>query len=87
MCGKVIVAASEDELKTLDLLHGGSQWNGNKGINKLLPYEVWKYDGDLMDDFVINNIGTMIHVINTPSTAATSSLAIGEYIANIYLQK
>jgi len=36
---------------------------------------------------VINNIGNMIHVINAPSPAATSSLAIGEYIANIYLEK
>ena len=44
-------------------------------------------DGSLVDDFVINNIGNMIHVINAPSPAATSSLAIGEYIANIYLEK
>ena len=43
-------------------------------------------DGSLVDDFVINNIGNMIHVINAPSPAATSSLAIGEYIANIYLE-
>ena len=41
-------------------------------------------DGQLVDDFVINNTGNMIHVINSPSPAATSSLAIGEYIANIY---
>ena len=44
-------------------------------------------DGGLVDDFVINKIGNMIHVINAPSPAATSSLAIGEYIANIYLEK
>jgi len=43
-------------------------------------------NGDIVDDFVINNIGNMIHVINAPSPAATSSLAIGEYIANIYLE-
>jgi len=42
--------------------------------------------GCLVDDFVINNIGNMIHVINSPSPAATSSLAIGEYIANICLE-
>ena len=29
-----------------------------------------------MDDFMINNIENMIHVINVPSTAVTSSLAI-----------
>ena len=34
-----------------------------------------------------NNIGNIIHVINAPSPAATSSLAIGDYIANIYLKK
>ena len=41
-------------------------------------------DGQLVDDFVINNTGNMIHVINSPSQAATSSLAIGESIAGIY---
>jgi len=41
-------------------------------------------DGGLLDDFVINDTGTMIHVINAPSPAATSSLAIGEHIADIY---
>jgi len=43
-------------------------------------------DGGLVDDFMINNNGSMIHIINAPSPAATSSLAIGEYIANIYLE-
>tara|TARA_Y100000816_G_scaffold226665_1_gene171700 strand:+ start:807 stop:1997 length:1191 start_codon:yes stop_codon:yes gene_type:complete len=41
--------------------------------------------GALVDDFVINNTSNMIHVINAPSPAATSSLAIGEHIANIYM--
>ena len=41
-------------------------------------------DGGLVDDFVINDTGTMIHVINAPSPAATSSLAIGEHIVGIY---
>jgi len=41
-------------------------------------------DGALLDDFVINDTGTMIHVINAPSPAATSSLAIAEHIAGIY---
>ncbi len=38
--------------------------------------------GDLIDDFVIRKIDNMIHVINAPSPAATSSLAIGSYIVN-----
>ena len=41
-------------------------------------------DGWLVDDFVINDTSNMIHVINAPSPAATSSLAIGEYIASEY---
>lgn len=41
-------------------------------------------NGTLVDDFVINNTSTMIHVVNAPSPAATSSLAIGEHIAGIY---
>ena len=41
-------------------------------------------NGNLVDDFVINNNGRMIHVVNAPSPAATSSLAIGEHIAGIY---
>ena len=40
--------------------------------------------GNLIDDFVIKNSKNMIHVINAPSPAATSSLAIGENIKNIY---
>ena len=44
-------------------------------------------DGSLLDDFVISNVENMIHVINAPSPAATSSFAIGEYISNIYFEK
>ena len=41
-------------------------------------------DGKLIDDFVINDFENMIHVINAPSPAATSALAIGEQITNLY---
>ena len=43
-------------------------------------------DGSLVDDFVFNNIGNMIHVINAPSHAATSSLAIGNILQR-FIQK
>ena len=33
---------------------------------------------------MLNDTGNMIQVINAPSPAATSSLAIGEHIAGIY---
>jgi len=41
-------------------------------------------DGGLVGDFVINNTGNMIHMINAPSPVATISLAIGEHIAGMY---
>lgn len=39
-------------------------------------------DGRLIDDFVIEKEGDQIHVLNAPSPAATSCLAIGRHIAN-----
>lgn len=44
-------------------------------------------DGDLVDDFVIDEVGRVINVCNAPSPAATSSLAIGEAIAEQVLPK
>jgi L-2-hydroxyglutarate oxidase len=38
-------------------------------------------DGALVDDFLIRETGRMVHVLNAPSPAATSSLAIGETVA------
>jgi L-2-hydroxyglutarate oxidase LhgO len=40
-------------------------------------------DGALSDDFVILRGEKMVHVLNAPSPAATSSLAIAEHIAKI----
>ena len=37
-------------------------------------------DGNLLDDFVFEGGNQSLHVLNAPSPAATSSLAIGEYI-------
>jgi L-2-hydroxyglutarate oxidase len=39
-------------------------------------------DGGLLDDFYILENKNILHVCNAPSPAATSSLAIGDYIAN-----
>ncbi len=39
-------------------------------------------DGKLVDDFVIETSGRMVHVLNAPSPAATSSLSIGETIVS-----
>jgi (S)-2-hydroxyglutarate dehydrogenase len=43
-------------------------------------------DGRLLDDFVIEGGGRIFHVVNAPSPAATSSLAIGEHIARLALE-
>ncbi len=42
-------------------------------------------DGRLFDDFVVEGSGRVVHVVNAPSPAATSSLAIGEHIARLTL--
>jgi L-2-hydroxyglutarate oxidase LhgO len=39
-------------------------------------------DGQLVDDFVFNTSGRIVHVRNAPSPGATSSLAIGRLIAD-----
>ena len=41
------------------------------------------HDGKLLDDFVIQQSGNMVHVLNAPSPAATSSLAIAQHIVSI----
>lgn len=40
-------------------------------------------DGKLLDDFRIEQVNNMVHVLNAPSPAATASLAIGENIAEM----
>ncbi len=41
-------------------------------------------NGDFLDDFCILKRNHALHVLNAPSPAATSSLAIGEYIAKLF---
>ena len=59
------------ELRSQDLSKGGA------GVRA----QVVRPDGTLLDDFHIEEAPRAIHVLNTPSPAATASLAIGEYIA------
>ena len=40
-------------------------------------------DGALLDDFVIEEAGSTVHVLNAPSPGATASMAIGSYVAAI----
>jgi L-2-hydroxyglutarate oxidase LhgO len=44
-------------------------------------------DGSLVDDFVLGGTGRILHVRNAPSPAATSSLAIGEFLATQALER
>jgi len=39
--------------------------------------------GNLLDDFRIEEVNGAIHVLNAPSPGATSSLVIGDYIADL----
>ena len=39
-------------------------------------------DGTIVDDFSVLTLGRTLHVVNAPSPAATSSLAIGAWIAD-----
>jgi L-2-hydroxyglutarate oxidase len=51
---------------------------GNTGVRA----QACSKDGGLLDDFYIVEDKRILHVCNAPSPAATSSLAIGAYIAN-----
>lgn len=44
-------------------------------------------DGSLLDDFRISRRGTVLSVRNAPSPAATSSLAIAEYVVDMALDR
>jgi L-2-hydroxyglutarate oxidase len=39
-------------------------------------------DGTLVDDFLIEHEGNVLHVVNAPSPAATACLAIGARVAD-----
>jgi L-2-hydroxyglutarate oxidase LhgO len=40
-------------------------------------------EGRLVDDFVIEEAGSTVHVLNAPSPGATASLAIGAHVASL----
>ncbi len=61
-------------------------------MNDLLPgpsgvrAQALSEDGNLVDDFVVDREGRVLHVRNAPSPAATSSLVIGAMIADAFDQ-
>ena len=56
---------------------------GRAGVRALLLSQ----DGDTRDDFKIEHHENAIHVLNAPSPAATASLSIGGYVADIAEEK
>jgi L-2-hydroxyglutarate oxidase LhgO len=75
---RAFVAAARSyvpELRTADVVRGGS------GVRA----QAVDADGSLVDDFRVNRIGSVVTIRNAPSPAATSSLAIAEYIDETYL--
>jgi (S)-2-hydroxyglutarate dehydrogenase len=61
------------EIRPDDLIPGGS------GVRA----QAMSRDGSLLDDFHFVEGDRELHVVNAPSPAATSSLAIGEEIAEM----
>ncbi|MCE5333165.1 MAG: L-2-hydroxyglutarate oxidase [Desulfobacteraceae bacterium] len=76
-CSKVLFAKALrrliPEIQKDDLLPGGA------GVRA----QALGHDGKLLDDFVVMEGENMVHVLNAPSPAATSSLAIGAHIVGI----
>ena len=61
------------ELTSNDLTAGGS------GVRA----QAVRRDGTLLDDFAIKQVDGAVHVLNAPSPGATSSLVIGNHIAEL----
>ncbi|WP_251453899.1 L-2-hydroxyglutarate oxidase [Microbacterium sp. Marseille-Q6648] len=49
--------------------------------------QAWGRAGELLDDFAVDQVGPVTLLRNAPSPAATSSIAIAEYIIEHYLVK
>ena len=48
--------------------------------------QAWGRDGALLDDFAVEQVGPVTLLRNAPSPAATSSMAIADYLVENYLQ-
>jgi L-2-hydroxyglutarate oxidase len=61
------------QVRSEHLVHGGA------GVRA----QAVSPEGRLIDDFVIEEVGTTVHVLNAPSPGATASLAIGAHVASL----
>jgi L-2-hydroxyglutarate oxidase len=66
------------ELKMSDLAHRAAP-----GVRA----QAWGRDGSLLDDFAVDQVGAVTVLRNAPSPAATSSMAIAEYVEEHYLRR
>jgi (S)-2-hydroxyglutarate dehydrogenase len=64
------------ELRMRDLTHKSAA-----GVRA----QAWGRAGELLDDFAVDKVGAVTLLRNAPSPAATSSLAIADYVAEHYL--
>ncbi|MFC0581450.1 L-2-hydroxyglutarate oxidase [Micrococcoides hystricis] len=62
------------------LTMGDLQAKGPAGVRA----QAWSKDGSLLDDFAIDSVGPVTLIRNAPSPAATSALAIAEYVTQQY---
>jgi L-2-hydroxyglutarate oxidase LhgO len=72
----VKLAAVREMRRYLPALRGRDVSYARPGVRA----QVLKTDGSLVDDFLIERTGAVLHVVNAPSPAATASLAIGDWI-------
>ncbi|MGO2534493.1 MAG: L-2-hydroxyglutarate oxidase, partial [Arthrobacter rhombi] len=47
--------------------------------------QAWDKDGSLVDDFAVDQVGAVTLLRNAPSPAATSAMAIAEYVLEQHL--
>lgn len=66
------------ELRMSDLTHKSAA-----GVRA----QAWGRAGELLDDFAVDQVGPVTLLRNAPSPAATSSLAIADYVIDHYLTK
>jgi len=64
------------ELKSRDLVEKGAA-----GVRA----QAWAKDGSLLDDFAVDRVGSVTLLRNAPSPAATSAMAIADYVLENYL--
>ncbi|PQZ94814.1 L-2-hydroxyglutarate oxidase [Arthrobacter sp. MYb227] len=48
--------------------------------------QAWDQDGSLLDDFAVDQVGTVTLLRNAPSPAATSAMAIADFVLEKYLK-